>query len=458
MTDQDPFDDASTKLSASVERPTAAAAAFDLVIVEGPDGGARHRVDGARPQCVHVGTSPSCELRLRDPHVSRRHAALEVNGGVLRVVDLGSTNGTWANGVFVTEAHLRGGEALSFGGHTLLRVELVARDVSYPISSATSFGQLLGASVAMRRLYPLCERIAASDIPVLIEGETGTGKEVLAESIHEASARATEPFVVLDCTTVAPTLMEATLFGHERGAFTGAIEARRGVFEEASGGTLLIDEIGELELGLQSKLLRALDRSEIRRVGSTKPIVCDVRILAATRRDLEAEIAAGRFRDDLFFRLAVGRVELPPLRRRVGDVRLLARHFWTRLGGAGDPDPELVRRFEQYPWPGNVRELCNAVGARIALGDLALVDALRAGAGAAGSDVEVHTDLVEELLALELPFVRARERLVEAFRARYLEDALARAGGNIGRAAERAGLARRYFQLLRARQRGQKGG
>ena len=230
------------------------------------------------------------------------------------------------------------------------------------LSLSRGFGRVVGGSPDMRKLYPLCERIARSDVSVVIEGESGTGKEVLAEALHEASARAGAPFIVFDCTTVAANLVESELFGHERGAFTGAVSSRRGVFEQAQGGTLFLDEIGELELPLQAKLLRALERREVRRVGGDTWIKIDARILAATRRDLDREVQEGRFRDDLFFRLNVARIELPPLRRRTGDVQLLAEYFRKQLGGGDEPLPyEVVQRFERYDWPGNVRELRNAV-------------------------------------------------------------------------------------------------
>src|SRR6185295_1871125 len=193
-------------------------------------------------------------------------------------------------------------------------------------------------------------------------------------------------FVVFDCTAVPPTLVESELFGHERGAFTGAIANRKGVFEQADGGTLLIDEIGDLEPHLQPKLLRALERSEVRRVGGTGWVKVDVRVLSATRRDLDKEVAAGRFRDDLYHRLAVTRIELPPLRKRRGDVALLARAFAARLGATLDAfGHETLARWEDYTWPGNVRELRNAVARRIALGELAAEDEAAARDGAAAA-------------------------------------------------------------------------
>jgi DNA-binding NtrC family response regulator len=238
------------------------------------------------------------------------------------------------------------------------------------IPIAPAFGPFIGASHAVRRLYPLFAKLASVDVPLVIEGETGTGKEALAEALHRSGRRSHKPFVVFDCTAVAPSLLEGALFGHERGAYTGADSARAGIFEEADGGTLLIDEIGDLDLGLQSRLLRAIQQKEVRRIGGSRWQRVDVRVIAATRRDLDVEVAAGRFRDDLFFRLAVGRIALPPLRDRLGDVELLARHFWAVHSEEGEPFPEeLLERFEAYAWPGNVRELANTMARLAAFGD-----------------------------------------------------------------------------------------
>jgi DNA-binding NtrC family response regulator len=436
------------------EAPLAALASgsFRVVVVEGADGGRRVVIDGRTPARALVGGSPVCDLRLTDPLVSRRHLALELDGARLRVCDLGSTNGTTVNGVRLIEALLAGGERVRVGD-TTLAVER-GDDAIVALPRAASFGRLVGNSPEMRRLYPLFEKLAASSVAVVIEGETGTGKEVLAEAIHEASARRDGPFVVFDCTALPASLIEAALFGHERGAFTGAAEQRTGVFEQAEGGTLFIDEIGELELGLQAKLLRALERSEVRRLGGDRWLAVDVRVLAATRRDLDREVVAGRFRDDLFFRLAVARVELPPLRRRTGDVTVLARHFTAELGGSagelgGGADslsPELIARLEAYAWPGNVRELRNTIARQLALGELDEVGALRSAPPLAGAD-----DAIERILALDLPFARARERVIDELSARYVERALAKHGGNVTHAARASGLGRRYFQTIRSK-------
>ncbi len=373
------------------------------------------------------------------------------------MTDLGSTNGTTVNGVPIGEAYVRPGDQVKLAG-TTVRIEAGGpRAVTLP--GDAEFGRMIGASEAMRRLYPLCARLAQAAVPVLIEGETGTGKEVLAEALHEAGPRAGAPFVVFDCTAVPPSLAESMLFGHERGAFTGAVSSRKGVFEEADGGTLFIDEIGELGLPLQPKLLRALERSEVQRVGSNPWRRVDVRIIAATRRDLDREVQAGRFRDDLFFRLAVGRIELPPLRDRKGDVSLLAEHFWTALGGGDRPIPvEALERFEDYPWPGNVRELHNAVARLLALGEVSLGPGASVLERSLGREPDAAAsapsgDVIDAVLAGDLPLSRARARVVEEFERRYVERVCERHGGNIARAASASGVARRYFQLLRARHR-----
>jgi DNA-binding NtrC family response regulator len=417
--------------------------AFVVDVVDGPDKGYRFAFDSTRPSGVLVGQSAACDVRLSDRQVSRRHAELDVTHKGLRLVDLDSTNGTFVGGLRVAEAYLVGGEVVRLG-ETALRVLRALSSAKAETSAARSFGAMIGESPEMRRLYPLCQRLAQSDVPIVIEGETGTGKEVLAEALHQASGRAGGPFVVFDCTAVPPALLESALFGHEKGSFTGATAQRRGVFEQASGGTLFIDEIGELDLPLQPKLLRAIERGEVQRVGAAGWMRVDVRIVAATRRDLDREVQAGRFRDDLFFRLAVGRIELPPLRRRRGDVAVLARHFWRSIAGDARPvPPGLLERLEDYPWPGNVRELQNAIARHVAVGELPAVEA--------APQVASGGDAIERVLAKDLPLPRARAEIVEAFERRYVERVLERHGGNVSRAAAASGIALRYFQLLRAK-------
>jgi two-component system, NtrC family, response regulator HydG len=410
-----------------------------VTVTDGPDRGRGIGVDDNSPGHVYIGAASACELPLSDRAVSRRHLSVELSETWLRVQDLGSTNGTFVNGVRIKDALLAGGESVRVGSTTLM----VERAAAVPpaLSPAVSFGRMLGASREMRRLYPLCERLAQTDVPAILEGETGTGKEVLAECIHETGPRASGPFIVLDCTAIPPTLVESVLFGHERGAFTGATSQQVGVFEEADGGTLFIDEIGDLDLAMQPKLLRALERSEVRRVGGSRWLKVNVRVLAATRRNLDAEIEAGRFRDDLFHRLAVARLELPPLRARRGDVPILVEEFCAQQKRRIEDVPrDVLAAWERAAWPGNVRELRNAVVRHLALG------ALPYGEPAAAYAVEPALDQVGEV-----PFVVARQRIIAEFEHRYVEQVLLAYGGNVSHAARASGLARRNFQILRAR-------
>jgi DNA-binding NtrC family response regulator len=426
---------------------------FVLTVSGGSDAGATIEVDGAAPGRMLIGKSEVCALRLSDPEASRRHASIELVGSTLRVTDLESTNGTWVDHVRVNDAILRGGETLRVGSTS---ISVARRDagVNPAVPPGHGFGRVIGESRAMRRLYPLCEKLAQARVPVLIEGETGTGKEILAEALHEEGPLASAPFVVFDCTTVPPNLVESELFGHEKGAFTGATRERRGVFEQADGGTLFLDEIGDLDLALQAKLLRAVDRGEVRRVGGDRPLHVQARLLCATRRDLDREVQAGRFRDDLFHRLAVGRIELPPLRQRAGDVELLARYFWHLAGGPGEPPPQLIARWSASEWPGNVRELKNQVMRTVALGDVPLdpEDAPPSSLSFSSPRLQAQ-DVLDSIVARGLPLAEARQLAVQEFERRYLERILADHGGNVSRAAAASGIARRHLQRLRAKSR-----
>ena len=443
MSEPPEHDEPSTVVRPGAPPVADAVQAFVVDVVEGPDKGTRFAFDSTRPSGVLVGQSAACDVRLTDRQVSRRHVELDVTDAGLRLVDLDSTNGTLVSGVRVVEACLQGGEIVRLG-QTALRIVRALSSARAEPSTARSFGPMIGESPEMRRLYPLCARLAASDVPVVIEGETGTGKEVLAEALHQASPRAAAAFVVFDCTAVPPSLLESALFGHEKGAFTGATSQRRGVFEQAHGGTLFIDEIGELDATLQPKLLRAIERGEIQRVGANGWLKVDVRIVAATRRDLDREVQAGRFRDDLFFRLAVGRIELPPLRRRRGDVAVLAAHFWRAIAGEGRPlPPGLVERLEDYAWPGNIRELQNAIARHVAVGELPAAEGSMSPSDAG--------DAIERVLSRDLPLPRARAEVVEEFERRYVQRVLDLHGGNVSRAAAASGIALRYFQLIKAK-------
>jgi len=410
------------------------------VFIEAPGERTSYRIAPSTPGPILIGHSVVCPIRLSDRNVSRRHAALELVEQGLQFTDLGSTNGSFLGTTRIRDVVLQGGEHVRLGSATM-RVQLVPSAATESASARGSFGRVLGESPSIRRLFPLFDRLAATRVPVVIEGETGTGKEVLAESIHLAGSAPDAPYVVFDCTTVHSSLLESELFGHERGAFTGAVATRKGVFELAHGGTLLIDEIGDLDLTLQPKLLRVLERGEIRRVGGNESIAVSVRVLAATRRNLDLEVAAGRFRDDLFHRLAVARVELPPLRKRREDIPMLARIFWEQAGGAQADFPvsELGAWIER-DWPGNIRELRNAVARRFAMGMLP-----------PATVTNDDDDSLDAAASMDLPLPEIRRIVGERLERRYIRRMLDRHGGNATRAAEASGIALRHFHRLKAR-------
>ena len=438
--------------SVATQKTSDESPAFDGALVLRVEGSGKTLVldDGAAGRLI-LGRGPAAALVLEgDARISRRHAAIDLVGDVVRIVDLGSTNGVLVDGVRVFDAQLRGGERVVIGDTSLV-VERRSETSDVKLAGAWRFGRVVGKSREMRRLYPLCAKLAAATVPVLIEGETGTGKEVLAEALHEEGPRHAAPFVVLDCTTIAANLMESELFGHERGAFTGATTAREGVLAQADGGTLLIDEIGDLDLALQAKLLRAIEKLEFRPVGGTRTRRVDVRLLAATRRDLDAEVPAGRFRDDLYHRLAVARIELPPLRRRRGDVALLVAEICRRHGATSAAvDPETLARWETEEWPGNVRELRNAVVRRLELGAEADALVTRARPQPRTESGDLAT-VIASLLTTDAPLLVARQRITDEFDRQYVERVLAAHDGNVTRAAEASGIARRHFHRLLAR-------
>ncbi|MEW6430499.1 MAG: sigma 54-interacting transcriptional regulator [Myxococcota bacterium] len=405
------------------DRPRRALAVYTLTVAKGADRGKQVRVD--RPR-FSVGALDGNGLKLVDPTVSGLHLELSHDDAGIRVRDLGSRNGTFVDGVRVVEAILTGAATLTLGA-TELRFEPQAGAVELPASGVDRFGPLVGSSLPMRELYAQLEAFAKTDSTVLIHGETGTGKELVAEALVQASSRAERPLVVVDCSALAPTLVESELFGHEKGAFTGATQAKPGVFERASGGTVFLDEVGELPLELQPRLLRVLERREVQRLGAKAPTPVDVRILAATHRALEAEVNAGRFRADLFYRLSVLRVETPPLRERREDVPALVRHF---AGPGFTVDEKTMRRLVAHDWPGNVRELRNAVE-RLRAGAQPLVAAPAATAPSPGAVVR-----------LDEPFLVQKERLVQAFERDYAKALLEACGGNLAEGARMAGVSR----------------
>jgi DNA-binding NtrC family response regulator len=426
--------------AAGVEHLVVQAAALE--VVAGPDKGARVPFREGR---VTVGTDPECDLKLNDGAVSRRQLEIVATEAGFLLRDPGSTNGTFIGDLRVREAWLYPGAEVQVG-RTRIRFKPGKERESVPLSPHERFGALLGRSPAMRRCFALFERAAASDATVLLEGESGTGKEVAAESLHGQSPRAAGPFVVVDCGAIPPNLMESELFGHEKGAFTGADRARPGAFEQAHGGTLFLDEIGELGTDLQPKLLRFLEKREVRRVGSAETRGVDVRVVAATNRRLDDLVAKGGFRQDLFYRLAVIRVELPPLRRRREDIGMLALELARRLRPDADPaawlDERALEVLRSHDWPGNVRELRNVIERLAALPELGPTAVLGPG-GEAGQ-------LPADDALVRLPYHEAKERLLDAFERRYVMALLEQEGGVVARAADRAGVPRQtFFRLIK---------
>jgi len=314
-----------------------------------------------------IGKDPTCDLLLEDPFVSARHARLDRYGGRWYLTDLGSTNGTLVAGARISHGEVLAGSTISLGDTELDLEPEPEADV--PADGAKSaqpkrFEGMLSRDAGMRQVFELVERVASADVAVTILGETGTGKELVARALHSRSGRRQGAFIPVNCSAIAESLIESELFGHERGAFSGADRLRKGAFEEADGGTLFLDEIGELPVDLQPKLLRALELGEVKRVGATRPIHVSARIVAATHRDLRAQVRAGKFREDLFYRLSVVPIHLPPLRSRRGDVRQLAQLFLEQAAPRGLDlrwSDEALSRLEEYDWPGNVRQLRNVV-------------------------------------------------------------------------------------------------
>jgi transcriptional regulator with GAF, ATPase, and Fis domain len=384
-----------TRLLSLGARPTALAVrGFSVEVLAGPDQGKRVNATG---RSLVIGTDAGADLSLTDPHVSRLHARIDAGEREHVLRDLGSTNGTRVGAVRIREACLDDGAVIDLG-LTRLGFRLGSEALEIPLLADERFEGLIGRSPAMRELFGLLAKIAPTEATVLVEGETGVGKELVARALHARSRRHGRPFLVLDCGAVPPSLIESELFGHERGAFTGAVAARAGVFERAHGGTLFLDELGELALELQPKLLRVLETGELTRVGGERPIRVDVRVVAATHRDLPRMVGERRFREDLYYRVAVIRVRVPPLRERREDIPLLAAAFARQVGaGAALPDVALEAVFETYrrhDWPGNVRELRNAVERALVLADVD-VDADGAGRAPAEADAAVAAPAAE---------------------------------------------------------------
>jgi len=403
--------------------------------------GGKHQVEpyeSTSATCT-IGVHDRNDFVLTDPTVSRFHAEIEVSPRGARLRDLDSRNGSFVDGVRVDSAWLGHGSTVRIG-KTLLRFDALGGMNRVALSSSDMFGTLFGASAAMRAVFAVLERVAPSDATVLIEGETGTGKEEVASSIHTHSRRAPGPFITLDCGAIPPNLLETELFGHEKGAFTGAINDREGVFEAAHGGTLFLDELGELPLTMQPALLRVLERGEVRRVGDTAARAVNVRVVAATNRDLRKEVTAGRFREDLYYRLAVFHLRVPPLRERPEDIIGLTKVLLARMGQRPAQIDELVTAelrtvLQSGRWPGNVRELRNYLSRCVVLGEvLPLTPA----------DEEPRTWQVDP----EKPYAEARNVALAHFERDYVAALLKHHSGNVSAAARAAGMARPYLHRL----------
>ncbi|HET6613458.1 MAG TPA: sigma 54-interacting transcriptional regulator [Kofleriaceae bacterium] len=449
-----------------------------LVIIDGPDQGAEAEILRAR---CSGGRSVINDLVLQDKAVSGTHFEIVVRDDGYRLRDLGSRNGTFVGDLRIREAYLRPGTTFR-AGHTKIQFQPQKDTVDIALSKEDRFDRVIGVSASMREIFASLEKVSPSELTVLITGETGTGKELIAHGIHNASPRRQKPFVVLDCGSIPRDLIESTLFGHEKGSFTGAVGQHRGCFEQAHGGTIFLDEIGELDIHLQPKLLRVLEGREIKRVGGDRTIKVDVRVLAATNRDLRAEVSAGHFREDLYFRLSVVHVELPPLRERPDDIALIAQHFVrdvaSRRGMALAFGPDAMAAMVAHTWPGNVRELRNVVERAGALADAPVISRADLVFGHGGPSIVAAHDLLEtganaaraaaaKLSGAALPppdsgparfdpalflpglgFKQTKQVVVDAFESAYLAALLDRHDGNITRSAQEAGLTRYHLREL----------
>ncbi len=396
---------------------------------------------------TRVGKSIENDIVIENPTVSRTHFAVIREGERYLLRDLGSTNGTFLDGSQVREAYLRPG-ALIEAGEVLMRFVPDQVPVQIQPSESHRFGKLVGQSRRMRELFALLAQLAPTEAPVVLLGETGTGKGSVASALHENSPRAQKPFVVVDCASISKTLIESELFGHERGAFTGAVGQRSGLLELALGGTLFLDQIEDLDLDLQPKLLRALEERMFRRVGGSAVLKFDARVIVASRKDLWAEVLAGQFREDLFFRLSVFTLSLPPLRERKEDIPLLVDNFAGRelWGTLSDDIRELLLA---HAWPGNLRELRNAVQRALHLivtGNLQPQALLQAEAPAAPSAPGAGRDLLPVVYAGT--FKDTKDMLIATFEREYLHRLMARNEGNVAKAAREADLDRKHLHSL----------
>jgi transcriptional regulator with GAF, ATPase, and Fis domain len=419
-----------------------------LVVIKGPQRGTEFVIAS---DVIRVGKANENDLAITDETVSRVHFEIVRDAKGYLVRDLKSTNGTFLDGAEIKEAYIRAGSVVGAGAVELKFTPFEERIEILP-SEKETLGEMVGRSASMREIFGLIEKIAPTDATVLIEGETGTGKDMVARALHTLSKRTNAPFIVVDCGAVAGTLIESELFGHEKGSFTGAVAARQGAFELASGGTVFLDELGELSLDLQPKLLRVLEQRELRRVGGSKTLKVDLRVIAATRKDLRSEVEKGKFREDLYFRLNVVPITAPPLRERREDIPLLIEHFLAKLATPGQQAPNMGdstrAALMAHDWPGNVRELRNVIERALALGSdpSALVAPLGDSLRSTSSSHVTTSDPTE--FEAGMSFRDTKEKWNEVFERRYLTWLLRRAEGNISKAARDADMDRKYLHKL----------
>ncbi len=396
-----------------------------------------------------MGSGRTNDLMLEDSTVSRRHCEIQLIPEGYSIRDLGSTNGTYVQGVRIKSAFLDEGTEFQLGSTRLVFCPLQEM-MEYKLSNEEAFGKLLGRSVPMRRVFYVAERFAKTDSTIMIEGETGTGKEVLAEEIHRHSTRSDKPFIVIDCASLAKDLVASELFGHGKGAFTGAITDRVGAFEHAEGGTVFLDEIGDLTPELQPQLLRVIEKREVKRVGSNTIRKINVRIISATNKKLQNEVNSGNFREDLYFRLSVINMELPPLRKRKDDIAMLAEAFLKEFIGSKAPlevanIDEAARAFRNHDWPGNVRELRNLV--EIASHSEQRPIDLAAFLYLARTR-RSHNNEPNSRFTADRPFKVVKQELIQEFEMHYIADLLKRHSDNVSQAARHADIERAYLQRL----------
>lgn len=438
-----------TKVIHASEQPTKLLLPKSKMVLLEATGGSRDFV--VDKGTISIGTAERADVRVTDETVSRNHAEIvKMKEGYL-IRDLGSTNGTFVGGLKVKEAFLTANSIIKIGK---TRIKFTPQDEELEIypSKKSRFGELFGRSLEMRKIFGILEKISPTNVTMVISGETGTGKELVAKAIHQHSRRVRNPFIVFDCGAVAENLIESELFGHERGSFTGATTTRQGAFELADNGTIFLDEIGELSLDLQPKLLRALETGEVKRVGADRPKKVDVRVVAATNRNLKEEVKKGRFREDLFYRISVVQLHLPPLRKRLDDIPLLIRHFFDAViketSGAKNVTgitPDAIRLLQEYQWPGNVRELKNAIDRGFSFCEGEEIDVLNL-----PDYIQERSIVTQAHPAMDgaLPFKEAKEKWIESFEKDYLVECLRKNNMNISKAAKQAGIDRKSVQRL----------